>query len=314
MEHIQRGNASSLIERAIVSRGTMAKLSRKQIREGLEQVPIDTVLLGVNSPIGKLTPKQREFARLVAMGETKAGAYREAYKSKGNPHTVGNRGYELAGRGEVQGVIEAYQAAIEAAKYRTPAQLRELVIHQLTQHALDTECPPAQRIKALELLGKVSEVAAFTERKETTVINQASDIKQRLLESLRNVVDIEPNQPTEDDDLLAEISGQNCETSNPEPYPTPTPLSDSEGVSCSMHTTPYEQSPTFVAPHEQFGPNSTAHGQSHSDFENQAEEINLDSETPTPSNMEHHPLLSENEDGGGYIFSENESKDDGNLR
>jgi hypothetical protein len=281
----------------------MAKLSRKQIREGLEQVPIDTVLLGVNSPIGKLTPKQREFARLVAMGETKAGAYREAYSSKGKPKVVAQRGYELGSRSDMQVVIDAYQAAIEAAKYRTPAQLRELVIHQLTQHALDTECPPAQRIKALELLGKVSEVAAFTERKETTVINQASDIKQRLLESLRNVVDIEPNQPTEDDDLLAEIAGENCKPSEPDPYRTPTPLSDSEGVSGSMHTTPHKQSPTFVAPHEQ----------SHSDYENQSEDINLDSETPTPSNMEHPPLLSENEDGGGYIFSENESKDDENL-
>lgn len=285
----------------------MAKLSRKQIREGLEQVPIDTVLLGVNSPVGKLTPKQREFARLVAMGETKAGAYREAYKSKGKAHTVAVTGHKMASRPDIQMTIDAYQAAIEAAKYRTPAQLRELVIHQLTQHALNDECPPAQRIKALELLGKVSEVAAFTERKETTVINQSSEIKQRLLESLKNVVDIEPNSQQDDgSSLLAEL-GQTVATSEPEVYPTPTPLSNAERVADSMHTTP----------HEQIRPNSTE--QIHSDSDPQTidenseitpEEMDGEDETPTPSNMEHPPLSSEMENTGGSIFEES----DENLR
>jgi len=230
---------------------SMAKLNRKQIREGLDQIPIDTVLLGVNSPVGKLTPKQREFARLVALGETKAGAYREAYGSKGNTHTVCNRGYELAGRGDVQGMIDAYKAANEAAKYRTPVQLRELVIHQLTQHALDTECPPAQRIKALELLGKVSEVAAFTERKETTIVNQSADIKARLLESLRNVVDVEDISPVDSDadSLLDELAnpGEILASENGDTHPPGTPLSIVEAGSVSIHTTPPKQ----------IGPNSS---------------------------------------------------------
>ena len=261
------------------------KLSRKQIREGLEQVPIDTVLLGVNSPAGKLTPKQREFARLVAMGETKAGAYREAYKSKGNPHTVGNKGYALSKQGEIQATVEAYQAAIEAAKYRTPAQLRELVIHQLTQHALNEECPPAQRIKALELLGKVSEVAAFTERKETTVINQSQEIRAKLLEHLKNVVDVEPREPADDtDDLLKEIAsgGENLAMATADPHLPGTPLSVSEPVSDSMHTNPHKQS-AFNS-------------------------------TPTPLNPEDPPLCFENEEGEGVYFSENRQKTDENLR
>ena len=283
----------------------MAKLSRKQIREGLEQVPIDTVLLGVNSPIGKLTPKQREFARLVAMGETKAGAYREAYKSKGNPHTVGNKGYVLSKLDEIQATVEAYQAAIEAAKYRTPSQLRELVIHQLTQHALDNDCPPAQRIKALELLGKVSEVAAFTERKETTVINQSADIKQRLLESLRNVVDIEPND-NDASSLLDELAngGGKLVASDGDPHHPGTTLSIAEVGSDSIHINPHEQSPAFSDPHEQSRPDSSPLD----DFA--PEEKNPLEEDPTPLNIEDPPLPSENEKGGGYIFSEN----DENLR
>jgi hypothetical protein len=49
------------------------KLTRKQIKEGLEATPIDTLLMG--SP-KTLTAKQKEFARQVAMGKPKAEAYR----------------------------------------------------------------------------------------------------------------------------------------------------------------------------------------------------------------------------------------------
>jgi len=273
----------------------MAKLNRKQIREGLDQIPIDTVLLGVNSPIGKLTPKQREFARLVALGETKAGAYREAYGSKGNPHTVGNKGYVLAARDEIQATVDAYRLANEAAKYRTPVQLRELVIHQLTQHALDTECPPAQRIKALELLGKVSEVAAFTERKETTIVNQSADIKARLLESLRNVVDVEDISPVDSDadSLLNELAnpGEILASENGDTHLPGTPLSIAEVGSVSLHTTPPKQ----------IGPDSSP-------------KENAAGEDPTPLYREDPPMPVENENGGGYIFFENPADGDENLK
>ena len=277
----------------------MAKLSRKQIREGLDSIPIDTVLLGANNPIGKLTHKQREFARLVAMGETKSGAYRGAYNSKGNTKVVAQRGYELGSRSDMQVVIDAYKLANEAAKYRTPIQLRELVIHQLTQHALNTECPPAQRIKALELLGKVSEVAAFTERKETIVVTQAADIRTKLLESLRNVVEVEDVTVKDDDasSLLDELSngGENNCNPVPETHRAPTPLSDAEGDFCSIHTTSHEQSPlesTQITPENK------------KDAE----------EDPTPSIWEDPPIGDENDSAGGDIFSENPDDDDGNLK
>jgi len=277
----------------------MAKLSRKQIREGLEQIPIDTVLLGVNSPVCKLTHKQREFARLVALGETKSGAYREAYQSKGNAKVVAQRGYELGSRSDMQVVIDAYKMANEAARYRTPIALRELVIHQLTQHALNTECPPAQRIKALELLGKVSEVAAFTERKETIVVTQSADIRTKLLESLRNVVDVEDVTVKDDDasSLLDELAngGGNCGDPLPETHRAPTPLSDAKGDFCSIHTTSHEQSPlesTQITPENK----------------KDAEEY------PTPSIWEDPPIGDENDSAGGDIFSENPDDDDGNLK
>ena len=50
-----------------------------------------------------------------------------------------------------------------------------MVLEQLQKEALDTNNNESSRIRALELLGKVSEVALFTERLETTTSNQSSD-------------------------------------------------------------------------------------------------------------------------------------------
>ena len=286
----------------------MAKLSRKQIREGLEQIPIDTVLLGVDNPIGKLTHKQKEFARLVALGETQSGAYRGAYKSKGNTKVVAQRGYELGIRSDIQVVIDAYKLAHEAARYRTPIHLRELVIHELTKHALDTDCPPAQRIKALELLGKVSEVAAFTDRKETVVVNQSRDIRTKLIESLRNVVDVQDVivKDEDADGLLAELSGLGGALVEPiqQPHPAPTTLSEPPDGLCSIHTTP----------HEQFALESTPDEPPHRLSPEQIKPIDKNSpdDDPTPSIWEDPPIGDQNEDAGGDIFSEN--PDDANLR
>ncbi len=229
----------------------MQKLNRKQIRETLSSVPMDTIILGTQAKERTLTHKQREFARNVAMGETKVQAYRNVYNTKGSKKVQGNNASKLSLQDGVAREIEAYQAAIEASKYRTPAQLREFVIHQLTLHAMDDSINPAQRIKSLELLGKVSEVAAFTERKETTVINQSSDIKQRLLSMLSNTIDITPNskEPIKDsldqaaDDLLLEIKGlAPFDGGDGTPTTTPPPDIAPMAQDLTTHTIPHTQS------------------------------------------------------------------------
>jgi hypothetical protein len=184
----------------------MAKLTRKQIREGLNTVPMDTLLLGVKTS-DALTPKQREYARNVALGKTKADAYRGAYNTKGKTNTVGTEVSRLSKNPSIALEIQAYQDAIEAEKYRNPAQLRALVIHQLTKMALNTKVNDAQRIKSLELLGKVAEVGAFVDRKETTVINHSTDIRARLMAQLKTITagSVTDVTDTEADSLLDEI-------------------------------------------------------------------------------------------------------------
>ena len=208
------------------------RLTREQIKAGLETVPLDTILLGSNTE-SRLTPKQREFARNLALGNSKAQAYREAYKSKGNSKTQAANGYKLSQSTDIQQIAKAYEVAIDAAKQRTPAQLRELVIHQLTAHAIDQDVPPAQRIQALKLLGTVSEVAAFTERKEVTNVRKSEDVRSALLEKLRTIsgsaVDAVLIDKTQDaDSLLAEIAQGNAanaqENAQPAAEGDPVPL------------------------------------------------------------------------------------------
>ena len=161
------------------------KLTRAQIRAGLEQVPIETLLSSGEGKTPKITSKMKAFAHAVALGETKASAYRQAYKAKPAPSTMRSAPYELAAHPSVSREIEATRAAIESAKHRTPAQLKALLVHELVKHSLDEEFPPAQRMRALQLIGNLFEVGAFLERKESTIIHKSSDIRARLLDRLQ---------------------------------------------------------------------------------------------------------------------------------
>lgn len=75
------------------------------------------------------------------------------------------------------------------------AQVRHMVVNKLIQ---ETENPDARiRVKALELLGKVSDVGLFTEKQEITITHQSSDdIRARLRRKLeRLMVDVTPDDP-----------------------------------------------------------------------------------------------------------------------
>ena len=92
----------------------MTKLSRKQIKEGLDQVPMDVLLTGTRN--SRLTHKQKEFAKELALGNTKAGAYRKAYDTKANKKVQANKGSELSLRDDIQVEVEAIRQAIEFNK------------------------------------------------------------------------------------------------------------------------------------------------------------------------------------------------------
>ena len=175
-------------------------------------MPIDTILLGATgAKTTKLTHKQRAFAKEVAMGETKAGAYRKAYKSKAKPQVASQEGQRLMKNPAIAMQVDAIALALEANQHITPASLRALAIHKITEKALDPEVPVAQQLRALELLGKITEVALFTERREIVQTTNSQEMKDKLLNSIRlalssqDATDVTVNDA---DSLLAEITGE----------------------------------------------------------------------------------------------------------
>jgi len=190
----------------------------------------------------KLTGKQKAFAHAVALGETKAQAYRVSHKANASKRTLSSEPYRLARDPRITREVEAYQLALEAEKHRNPIQLKALLVQQLVQHSLDEEFPPAQRMKALQMIGNLFEVGAFLERKEITTVRKSTDIRLRLLERLGTLTDV--NVKDDGLTLMDEIKGG--ATVSDAVYATPTaPVPAHEAVAvavCTPHTVPDIQS------------------------------------------------------------------------
>lgn len=227
------------------------KLSREQIERGLEQIPMENILKGASGSEINLTKRQLDFAREIALGApTKAGAYRKVYNTKGKPKTVANKAYKLANRDDIQAAVDVFKAQDSLNAYQNPAQIRALVVSQLTKHALDEDFPHAQRVQCLKLLGSVAEVGLFVDRKETLVVHKSDDIRQRLLDQLKTVIntqaeDITPNND-DADSLLAELNEpppENQEVPDADPTGVPPPALVDDHPVDSIHSIPHTQSP-----------------------------------------------------------------------
>jgi len=244
------------------------KLTRKQIKEGLEAMPIDTLLLG--SP-KTLTKKQKAFAEALALTGNKAEAYRQAYNTHSSPKIQSQEGQALAKNPIISMQVEAIKLSLEAEKYLLPSHLRALTIQKLTEKALDPEVNHAQQIKALELLGKITEVALFSERKEVITTDTSAKAKDKLINTLAQAIrsskHISMDKKQEAESLLNEITGGSLANPNPETLeaeayhsndteaeafqdtetpPSATPQITGKIEDALSHTIPDKQSPTFT--------------------------------------------------------------------
>jgi hypothetical protein len=223
---------------------TTVKLSRKTLEKAAETLPISAIL-GKTVSDG-LTTKQRKFARAVAMGATKADAYRASYDVT-SKYTMASKPYELARDERIQREIEAYTLAIEAEKHRTPAALRSLVIQGLVQVALSEDTKDSVKVQALKTLGTVTEVAAFTERREQKIITSSDDARARVMQELRGILTAQAQDATvieaDADSLLRELAGVNI---NAEPSVN---INDGTGESegAQGETPPYPDPPDGAA-------------------------------------------------------------------
>jgi hypothetical protein len=164
----------------------MTKLSRQAIKEGLKSTPIENILLGhQNADKVKLTKKQKDFARKVAEGKPKAQAYRETYNTNASKQNQAVQASKLSNNPKIKTMIEAFTLANEAREYLIPAQIRSMAIQNLVTIAIDEGEKTSNKLKALELIGKMSEVSLFSETKTHVHLHSSADIKTKLLEGLR---------------------------------------------------------------------------------------------------------------------------------
>ena len=168
------------------------------------------------------------------MGQTKAEAYRRSYKKDATKSTLASKPYILARDERIKLEREHFEMAIEGAKHRTPALLRELVIQSLVQVLIDPEAKHATKVQASKVLGTVTEVSAFTERKEIRTITSSEDTKAKIMEQLKVLMrgEAEDVSFVDADTLLKELSS---DTHSP-----PTPLWPQQESQDILHTIPLE--------------------------------------------------------------------------
>jgi hypothetical protein len=242
----------------IKTQKTVGKLTRAQVTEALDSVPVSHI-------IGKrankeLTGKQKAFALEVAKGSSGAEAYRKAYKTRGKTLTQANEASRLKARPDVAAEIEAYKAAIDAETYRTPAGLRSLIIQSLVQTIIDPDTPPAVRVQAAKVAGQITEVGLYTERKEVRTITSSEDARAKIMAELKQLANADAVDvlavDADADSLLAELAATDSGVSETHPHPTPQ-TGEAESLA-NIHTIPHEQDHLKSIPHEQTPPFSNS--------------------------------------------------------
>lgn len=230
-----RGRARVAGESDGAGKGSKAegqRLKRSDIqraRQTLTEMSPAQVMGMIGVTQGQLTAKQKAFAYNIAMGNTRAEAYRMAYKRDASKRTLKSKPYELVRDERIRREIEAYQLAAEAAKHRTAEDLRRLVIQALTQQIIDPECPPAVRVQAAKTLGNVTEVAAFTERKESVVHHSSDKLRADIFAQVQALMQGQTIQGERIDadaaSLLDELTAARQDSDGPSPMaPDDTPL------------------------------------------------------------------------------------------
>ena len=235
----------------------LPKLTRAQIKENLKQVPIETVLLGATSSHGvKLTGKQKAFAKKVADGMPKAQAYRESYDTKASKQSQAEQASKLSANPKISTMIEAFRVANEAREYLLPEQMRTLAIQKLVEITTTEDEKTANKLKAIELIGKMAEVSLFNETKTHLHIHSATDLKAKLLEGLRLAFtssrSLNNDAKIKAESLLAELNSpltidadpiESAESTTP---PTPTPLKSTDFEGETLHSIPHNRTPPFT--------------------------------------------------------------------
>lgn len=143
---------------------------------------------GQGKDLNGLTSRQEQFCQGVGTHLlSQSDAYRAAYNAENmTSDNINNEAYKLMRRPEV---ISRVNALIEIRMAKTShdsARIKQHVIERLWIESQDTKNPATTRVRALELLGKMTTVSLFTDRVMTETVEARSpeDIEQQIKDKL----------------------------------------------------------------------------------------------------------------------------------
>lgn len=138
---------------------------------------------------GGLTRKQDGFARSVGLdGTTFAEAYRRNYNTENmQPNTIHTRAFELSRQSAIADRITHYVRQRTGTASHNPEKIRAFILQTLQDVIQDKDARHGDRLKAVELLGKVDFVGIFKERSvvETNTVQTPEEIQQKIEELLK---------------------------------------------------------------------------------------------------------------------------------
>ena len=138
-----------------------------------------------------MTEKQEALAWELANGATQKDAYTKVYNVKStNSATIENMASVACRHPKVQERMKAMLSDIQSKMMRDAIGIRKHVFTRLLMESEDSESPPAARIRALELLGKIDIVGMFRDRVEQRIVDnrKPEEIEQELRDRLRDMM------------------------------------------------------------------------------------------------------------------------------
>lgn len=189
----------------------MKKMTKAEISEAMQSIPVERLLLGNNKEV-RLTKKQKVFAEQLVKTGNKTEAYRLAYDTNGTPRTQGRDAIKVSQNPIVATYVQALENAKAVEEYVLPKRLRAMAIQKLSSMALNDELPPSQQLKALELVGKMTEVALFSDRRELVHTLDSNALKEQLMNAVQSAISnstsIQAKTKRTANDLLAELNAE----------------------------------------------------------------------------------------------------------
>ena len=135
-----------------------------------------------------LTRREQAFCDAFALsGLTYADSYRAAYDASNmQPATIRKAAYAVSQRPAVRVMITQAMADRQERASLVTGRAKAFIAETLSALASDPKQRTPDRLKALELLGKLTDVGAFTER--SSVINEVPQTEAQIEERIKDLL------------------------------------------------------------------------------------------------------------------------------